>query len=172
MNVLVGEILEQQSNDQPNDFGSVDSSARQNQVIENNIDDQITRAVKGAVMIVENRMHGAILTAIDNVVIPRIEMAVKLITGSTGHGMNSEVLNPDQRDFLGNIRNTLLISASSRLNFDNELHRNDETGNDEDFEDGNFPALKPNYDRRAHADHSCRSIVWLYTLLGVFFVVS
>ena len=92
-------------------------------------------------------MHVASLTAIDNVVLPRVEMAAKSITGSTGHGINSEVQNPDRRDFLGNIRNTPLISTSSRLNLSNELDRNDKTRNDEDFEDGDLPALKPNYDR-------------------------
>ena len=75
-------------------------------------------------------------------------MVVKVITGLTGHGTNGEVQNPDRRDFFGNIRNTPLLSASSWLDLENELNRNDETRNDEDFEDGEFPALKPNYDRR------------------------
>ena len=46
------------------------------------------------------------------------------------------------------------MSASSRLDLDNELNRNDETRNNEVFEDGDFPALKPNYDRREHAHHT------------------
>ena len=104
-------------------------------------------------MTVENRMHDAILTAIDNVVIPRVETAVKAITGSTGHGTNGEVQNSDRRDFIGNIRNTPLVSASSRLDLDAELNRNDESRNNVDFEDGDFPALKHNYDRREHAHH-------------------
>ena len=151
VNVSESENLEQQTNGQPNDFEIVDNSARQNQVIESNIDDQITRAVSSAVMTVENRMHDAILTAIGNVVITRVEMAVKSITGLTGHGTNSEVQNPDRRDFLGNIRNTPLTSASSRLDLDNELNRNDETRKYEDFEDGDFRAITSNCDRRAHA---------------------
>ena len=151
VNVSESENLEQQTNGQPNDFERVENSARPNQVIESNIDDQITRAVSSAVMTVENRMHDAILTAIGNVVITRVEMAVKSITGLTGHGTNSEVQNPDRRDFLGNIRNTPLTSASSRLDLDIELNRYDETRKYEDFEDGDFPALKSNCDRRAHA---------------------
>ena len=95
MNVSEKETLEQETNGQPNDFGRLDDSERQNQVIENHIDDQITGAVDSAVMTVENRTHDAILTAIDNVVIARVEMAVKSITGSTGHWINSEVQNPD-----------------------------------------------------------------------------
>ena len=73
-NVSESEDLEQETNGQSNDFQRVDNSVRQNQAIENRIDDQITRAVSSAAMTVENRMHDAISTAIDNVVIPRVEM--------------------------------------------------------------------------------------------------
>ena len=93
---------------------------RQNQVIGNKIDDQITRVVSSAVMTVEIRMHDAILTAIDNVIFPRVEMAVKSITGSAGHETNSEVQNPDRRNFLENNRNTPLMSTSGRVDSDNE----------------------------------------------------
>ena len=106
VNVSVKETLEQVTNGQPNDFGRLDNSERQNQVIENHIGDKITRAVSSAVMTVENRTHDAILTAIDNVVIARIAMAVKSITGSTGRRINSEVQNPDRENFVWNIRNT------------------------------------------------------------------
>ena len=50
-------------------------------------------------MIVEYRMHDAFLTAIRNVVIPRVEMAVRTITGSTEHGMKIEVHKPDRKLF-------------------------------------------------------------------------
>ena len=106
VNVLEKENLGQETNGQHNDFGRLDNSERQNQVIENHIDDQITRAVSSDVMTVENRKHDAILTAIDNVVIARVEMAVKSITGSKGLRINSEVQNPDRENFVGYIRNT------------------------------------------------------------------
>ena len=60
-----------------------ETSACQNQVVENNIDDKIRKAVYDTVMTVKNRMHDLILTAIDNVVIPRVEMAVR--SQSPGH---------------------------------------------------------------------------------------
>ena len=44
--------------------------------------------------------------------------------------------------------------ASSRLELDEELNRNDETRNDVDSEDGDFPALKHSYDRREHAHYN------------------
>ena len=153
-NVSHSENLEKQTNGQSNDFERVENSARQNQVIENNFDNQIRTVISGAVMTVENCMHNKILTAIDNMVIPRVKMALKSITGSTGHGTNSEVQNPDRRDFLGNIRSTPLVSASSQLDLNNQLNRNYETRNDVDFEDCDFPALKPNYNWREYAHHN------------------
>ena len=151
--VSENESLEQETDDQANDLGSVDDSVRQNQLMENKIDNQISRTVSSAVMIVEKCMHDAILTAICIVVIPRVEMAVKSITGSTGHGTNREVQYPDLTDFLRKIRNSPLMSSSSRLVLHNDLNISDETHNDADFEDDDFPALKHNYDRREHAHH-------------------
>ena len=95
------EKLEQQTNGEPNGFEKVDKSAHQNQVIENNFDNQITKAVSSVVMTVEKVKHDAILIVIDNVILPRVEIAVKLFTASTAHGTNSEVQNPDRGDLLG-----------------------------------------------------------------------
>ena len=82
VNVWESEKSEQQTDGQCNDSERVDISVSQNQVIENEFDYQITRAVSSAVMTVENRLHEAFLTAIDNVLIPRVEMALKSITSS------------------------------------------------------------------------------------------
>ena len=118
------------------------------------MDYKIRRAVDNAVSTVENRMDDAILTAMDKVVIPRIEMAVKSITSSSGHGPNSDVQNPDRRDFLENAGNSPFMSASSRFDLNRNQDRNDETHNEENFEDGDFRALRPDYDWRAQAHHS------------------
>ena len=113
-------------------------------------------------------MHDAILTAMDKVVIPRVAMAVRSITGSSGHGPCSEVQNPDRRDFLGNAGNTPLMSASCNTSQD----KNDETRNEENFEDGDFSVLRPNYDRRTQAHHNnvlfvVRVIIIILQLLRV-----
>ena len=62
--------FEHQTNGLYNDSERIVGNASQNQVIGNNIDDKIRKAVDNAVMIVENRMQYAILTAMDTVVIP------------------------------------------------------------------------------------------------------
>ena len=48
MKISEGENFEQRTNGQSNDFERVDNSARQNQVIDNNIDEQLTRADSSA----------------------------------------------------------------------------------------------------------------------------
>ena len=154
LNVSKNEILEQQTNGQVKDFVRVDDSAGQKQVIVNINDNQIIKAVSSAAMTIKNRMHDATLTAIDNIVIPRVVTAIKSIIGSTRHGTNSDVQNCDQLDFIGKIRNTSLLPASSCLDLDAEINRrNDESCSNVDCKDGNFPALKHNYDRREHAHH-------------------
>ena len=117
MNVSESEKFDRQTNSQPYDFEKIDNSAPENEVIENNNDSQFTKLVGSAAMIVENRMRDAFLTAIDDAVIPRDEMAVKSITGSTGHWTNCEVQNPGRRYFLGNIRKTPLMSASTQADW-------------------------------------------------------
>ena len=79
---------------------------RQKQVIENEIDNQISKVVRSEVMTVKNCIHDTLLTAINNLVIPRVEMAMNLITGSMGYGTNTEGQNPDPKDFPGIIRNS------------------------------------------------------------------
>ena len=99
-------------------------------------------------------MHDAILTAMNDVVIPRVEMAVRLITDSSGDGPNSIVQNSDRRDFTGDAENTPFRSASSRLDLNIKQDELDETRDIDKSEDGDFPATKLNYDRRAHAHHN------------------
>ena len=91
----------------------------------------------------KNRVHGAILTSMDNVVTHRVEMAVRFITGLSGRGTNSVVENLDHWDFSGNMENTPLKTASSRVDLNIDQDRNDETRNVENFEDGDVPAFRP-----------------------------
>ena len=89
----------------------------------------------------------------DNVVIPRVETAVRSVTGSSGHGPNSTIQNPGRRDFIGITENTPLKSASSRLALNIDQDRIDETRDIENFEDGDFPAMRSNYDWKTHTHH-------------------
>ena len=108
---------------------------------------------KSAVIAVENRVHDAILTALNDVVIPRVEMAKKSIKGSSGNGPKCIVQNPDRRDFTGKTEITQLRPASSRLDLKIEQDGIDETRDVDNSEDGDFPATRPIHDQRAHTHH-------------------
>ena len=57
-----------------------ENSVSQDQVLEENIASKITIEVHSNVIAVENLVHDAFLTATDNVVISRVELAVRSIT--------------------------------------------------------------------------------------------
>ena len=78
---------------------------------------------------------------------------MRLIAGSTGSGPIGDVQNHDRRDFIANSSTTPLMSVYSRLDLNTTENRIVETSNEEDFEDGHFPASRPSYDRRIHTHH-------------------
>ena len=126
-------------------------------------------AIDSAVMTVENLMHDAILRALDNVVTLRVEMAVTSITNFSGHGPNRVVQNLYRRDF-NRIPETLrAFSASSHLDFNLDQVGIDETRDIEKFEDGDFLALRRNYDRRAQTHHKLAT--WLMRKMQMRFLI-
>ena len=130
------ETLAPQTNGHFNNFETIvdgKKSESQNQLMGNNIDNKTRKAVDNAILTVENRMLDAILTAMHNVVIPRVEMAVRSITGSLGQRPSSVVQSPDRRDFTGNTENVPLMSASSLLDLNVDQDRDDETRNVKNF---------------------------------------
>ena len=81
---------------------------------------------------VDNRIHD-ILTAVKNVVIPRVELSIVSPNTTSVRGYRSEILNnPDNSDFTENMEESPLMNASNHLFLNND---NDETRvirNDED----------------------------------------
>ena len=151
------ETLEPQTSGLVNNFvWSIvgENSASHDEVIQRNFADNFRKEVVNAVMAVESRVPDEISTAMYNVVIPIAELAVRSVIESSGRGPNSMAQNPDQRDFSGNTENTPLMSALSRVDLNNDQDRNNKTRNVENFEDGDFPVLRPNHDRQAHTHRS------------------
>ena len=134
-----------------------DNCLSQTQVTESNTDDRIRNAVDNAVIAVEKCMHDAILRAVNDVVTPRVLMAVRFITGSPGNGPNSIVPNPDRRDVTGNTENSLLRLDSSRLDLNIKQDDLDEIRDIDNSEYDDIPATRLNYDRRVQAHRTFRS---------------
>ena len=91
VNTIGNEVLELQANGRHEDSERIADSASRNQVLGSNFDDRIRDAVHSAVITVDNHMQDAILTPMNNIVIPRVEMAVRWISGASGNEPNSIV---------------------------------------------------------------------------------
>ena len=98
-------------------------------------------------------VQDAVLTAIENLVTPRVELAMKSANAHSERNVDGNVMEPDQRDFLSNIEG-LRTTASSRINSHTDLNRIDETRSYITVEEGDFLVNEKNIDRQTYADHS------------------
>ena len=105
-------------------------------------------------MAIESRLHDAILTTMDNVIVPRVEMVVRSITLSSGGDLAVSFKNPDLTDFSRNTEITSPMSASSRVDLNNDQNRMMRLVMLKTPQDGDFPALRTNHDRQVDAHHS------------------
>ena len=108
------------------------------------------------------------MTAIDNVVIPRVEMAVRSVTESSGRRPIGMVQNSDQRNCTGTTVNTPLMLALNRVDLNIDQNKNDDTRTVENFEGGDILALGPKYDRIAHTHHRFFSAFLILNFMNVF----
>ena len=68
-------------------------------ILEKSISDRAKSDVENFVAMIETRVHDAILCAMDNLVIPRLELAMKSTDASSTRDPSIVVLDLDQRDF-------------------------------------------------------------------------
>ena len=73
------------------------------QTVERSITDIMYCEVDNNVGTVKTRVHEAIVAAVDNLVIPRVELAIKSVSAASGWDTGGVVIDPDQRSFSGNI---------------------------------------------------------------------
>ena len=85
--------------------------------LESCFNERIDRERNNIVDTVEHRIQNAILTAIDNIVMPKIELAVRSVNASSGRDMTSIVANSEREQQVG--INASFVNAS-RIN--NLLH--------------------------------------------------
>ena len=118
-----------------------------------------------------SKFHDAILTAMDNLVIPIVKIAMSSITESSGRGPNNVVQNLDQKDFSGNMEITTRITASGRTVLDIDQDKLDETRKVENFYDEDFEALRPNCDQQAHSHHRrSGKLYFVFTRVQIRFI--
>ena len=98
-----------------NNDSVVNGNAMIVKTLERCFNERIDREMSNIVDTVEDKIQNAILTAIDNIVTPKIELAIRSINASSGRDVTSMSANSERREHVG-------INAS----FEN-ASRNDDT---------------------------------------------
>ena len=124
---------------------------------EENIVSKVRSEVDNVMTSVKTRVQDAVFTAIENLVVLTVEMAMKSANSPSGRSVDSNVMELNQRDFLGNIED-LRITASSSMNSHTDLNRIDETVGNITIEESDLLVNKKNTDRQTYAHHNLQLI--------------
>ena len=134
-----------------NNDSVVSGNAMSVKTLERCFNERIDREMSNVVDTVEDRIQNAILTAIENIVAPKIELAIRSINASSGRDATSVSANSERREHVG-------ISAS----FENASGNKDtlgvsninvETRQNTPDEVSELPVSETHFDRQAHTHH-------------------
>ena len=101
---------------------------------------------------VEDRIQNAILTAIENIVAPKIELAIKTINASSGRDMTSGTANSECGEYVG--IDASFENASGNNSILHVSNVNDETRYNIPDEVSELSVPETHFDRQAHTHHS------------------
>ena len=136
---------------------TVGTSSNNTVIIENTVNvkklercfnERIDREMSNNVDTVEDKIQNAILTAIDNVVAPKIESAVRSINASSRRDVTSVTANSERGEHVG--INTSFENASGNNNTLHISNVSDETRHNIPDEVGELSVPEAHFDRQAH----------------------
>ena len=119
--------------------------------LERCFNERIDREMSNVVDTVEDRIQNAILTAIDNIVAPKIELAIRSINASSGRDVTSVSANSELREHVG--INASFENASENNNTLGVTNINDEPPHSFQDEVSESLVQGTQFDRRSHAHH-------------------
>ena len=96
------------------------------QTLQKNLSGKVRSEMEKVVATVKTGLHEEILTAMEKLVVPSVELVMRSAGNFSACKPSSVVLGPDQKEFLGNI-NSLQMIASSRLNSNTNISGIDES---------------------------------------------
>ena len=105
---------------------------------------------------VEDRIQNAILTAFDNIVAPRIELAVRSITASSGRDVTSVSANSERREHVG--INASFGNASGNNDTLGVSNANNETRHNIPDEVSELSVPETHFNRQPHTHHSIGAV--------------
>ena len=110
------------------------------------------REMSNIVDTVEDRIQNAFLTAIDNIVAPKIELLIKSLNASSGRDATSVSTNSERREHAG--LNTSFENASGNNNTLGVSNVNDETRLNIPDEVSELSVPETQFDRQPHTHHT------------------
>ena len=119
--------------------------------LERCFNERIDREMSNIVDTVEDRIQNAILTAIDNIVAPKIEIAIRSINASSGRNATSVSANSERREHVG--ITTSFENASGNNITLGVSNINDETRHNIPDRVSELSVPETHFDRQAHTHH-------------------
>ena len=119
--------------------------------LERCFNEKTDREMSNIVDTVEDRIQNAILTAIDNIVAPEIELAIRSINASAGRDATSVSADSERREHVG--INTSFENASGNNNILGVSNVNDETRHNIADKVSKLSVPETHFDRQAHTHH-------------------
>ena len=113
--------------------------------------ERIDRKMNNIVETVEDRIQNAILTAIDNIVAPKIELAIRSINASSGRDVTGVSANSERREHAG--IDASFENASENNNKLNATNENEETRQNIHDKVSELSVLGTHFDRQPHTHH-------------------
>ena len=129
----------------------VNGNAMNVKTLERCFNERIDREMSNIVDTVEDRIQNAILSAIDNIVAPKIELAIRSINASFGRDATSVSANSERREHVG--ISTSFDNASGNNNTLVVSNANDETRHNIPGEVSELSVPKTVFDRHPHTHH-------------------
>ena len=135
----------------------VNGNAMSVKTLERCFNERIDREMSNIVDTVEDRIQNAILTAIENIVAPKIELAIRSINVSSGRDATSVSANSERREHVG--ISTSFENASGNNDTLGVSNVNDETRQNIPDEVSELSVSETRFDRQPHTHHRCRRII-------------
>ena len=129
----------------------VNGNAMSVKTLERCFNERIDRGMSNIVDTVENRIQTATLTAIDNIVTPKIELAIRSINASSGRDVTSVSANSERREHIG--INASFENASRNDDTLGVSNENDETRHNIPDEVSELLVPETHFDRQPHTHH-------------------
>ena len=135
-----------------NNDSVINGNAMSVKTLERCFNERIDREMNNIVDTIEDRTQNAILTAIDNIIAAKIELAIRSINASSGRDATSVSANSERREHVG--INASFENASRNNDTLDVSNVNDETRHNIPDEVSGLPVPETHFNRQPHAHHT------------------